>query len=127
MRRPRRDDPCDLLPPWLRGAVPPLGATESQGGDALAWARIYAPWAGWTWYILEFDGQDTCFGLVAGLETELGYFSLSELERLRGPGGIRAERDIYFTPTPLRQLPECPRWLREAPPKAAHGDAQRLI
>jgi hypothetical protein len=121
----RSHDPHDLLPSHIWQAIPPLGATEGQGGDAVAWARIFTPWAGWTWYVLEFDGRDTCFGLVAGLETELGYFSLSEIEQLRGPGGIRAERDACFHPTPLRQLPECPRWLRgsagEPSPGEMHG------
>ncbi len=51
----------------------------------------------WTWYVLEFDGEDTFFGLVDGLEVELGYFSLSELESLRGLLGEPAvERDLYF-------------------------------
>jgi hypothetical protein len=115
----------DLFPSYIRQAIPPLGATEGQGGDAVAWARIFTPRAGWTWYVLECDGRDICFGLVAGIETELGYFSLAEIEQLRGPGGRRAERDASFHPTPLRQLPECPPWLQEptgeASPEETHG------
>jgi hypothetical protein len=41
---------------------------------------------------------DLFFGLVEGLETEWGYFSLSELQSIRGPGGIRIERDKFFDP-----------------------------
>lgn len=104
-------DAFELLPRDLRGRIPPLGATEGQGGNAIAWVRLFHPASSWTWYITETDG-DVCFGLVVGHETELGYFSLSELARVRAP---RIERDLDFQPTPLRELPECPRWLRGQP------------
>ena len=35
------------------------------------------------------------FGLVDGLEAELGYFWLSELTGVRGPLGLPIERDLY--------------------------------
>ncbi|HRZ36923.1 MAG TPA: DUF2958 domain-containing protein [Candidatus Paceibacterota bacterium] len=41
------------------------------------------------------------FGWVEGLENELGYFSLAELEQVRGPGGLEIEQDLYFRPVPL--------------------------
>ena len=44
------------------------------------------------------------FGLVCGMERELGYFSLAELQSVRGPLGLRVERDLYFTPTPMSGL-----------------------
>lgn len=97
-----------LIPQDLRRCIPPLGATDGQGGDAIAWVRLCHPASSWTWYITETDG-DTCFGLVVGLDTELGYFSLSELQEAPLPP---VERDLYFRPTPLRELPECPHWLR---------------
>lgn len=97
----------DLLPPALARQVPPLGATDGQGGDAVAWARLFAPGTSWSWYVTEYDGRDTCFGLVVGFETELGYFSLKEL---RETGLVR--RDHSFRPRPLRELPECPEWLK---------------
>ena len=68
--------------------------------------KFFTPWTSWTWYGLEFDGDDIFFGLVDGLECELGYFSISELESIRGPGGLRIERDLYFKPTPLKKLQE---------------------
>jgi hypothetical protein len=34
------------------------------------------------------------------LESELGYFSLSELESVRGPFGLPIERDVYFRTLP---------------------------
>jgi len=89
-----------LLTEELRHRLPPMYATEHTR-DPIVQAKFFAPWAGWTWYAIEFDGRDVCFGLVDGLEVELGYFSLSELASLRGPGGLRIERDLDFEPTPL--------------------------
>src|SRR5271157_4144689 len=47
------------------------------------------------------------FGLIFGQETEMGYFSLVELEQIRGTGiarGLGIERDLHWTP---RTLSEC--------------------
>lgn len=46
-----------------------------------------------------------CFGLVDGHEREFGYFSLDELLAMRGPMGLRIERDLYFEPCPLSKVP----------------------
>jgi len=102
-----------LLTNALKRSLPPLGATEGQYGNAVARVKFFTPWAGWKWYVLEFDKKDTFFGLVVGHETELGYFSLRELKSVRGPFGLRIERDLYFEPVPLCELPECPQWLKE--------------
>jgi hypothetical protein len=42
--------------------------------------------------------------VVAGDFPELGYFSLSELQSIRGAFGLPVERDMYFTPTPLSEI-----------------------
>ena len=59
--------------------------------------KFFDPTGSWTWYATEYD-QDTktFFGLVDGYEKELGYFSLKELESVKGPLGIGIERDRYF-------------------------------
>lgn len=72
--------------------------------DAIAQVKFFTPDSHWTWYASEFDGVDTFFGLVNGFETELGYFSLAELKRIRGYLGLPVERDRSFKPTPLREL-----------------------
>jgi hypothetical protein len=41
---------------------------------------------------------------VEGLDNELGYFSLTELQEIRGPFGLALERDLYFDPTPLSTI-----------------------
>ena len=92
-----------LLTSEIRKQLPPLYSCEDSP-DPLAQVKFFTPWSSWTWYAVEFDGEDTFFGLVHGHDTELGYFSLSELSSIQGPGGLRIERDHYFSPTPLSQL-----------------------
>lgn len=93
-----------LLTAALRKKLPKLYTQEKLGQDAIAVVKFFTPWTSWTWYATEFDGEDTFFGLVDGLEKELGYFSLRELESVRGPGGLKIERDLYWTPKPLKEL-----------------------
>ena len=83
--------------------LPALGSQEEKGLDALAVVKFFYPDFHWTWYASEFDGEMFC-GLVVGFEPELGYFSLSELESVRGKLGLPVERDKLFTPTSLREL-----------------------
>lgn len=92
-----------LLTQGLRDQLPALGATEKEE-DPSAIVKFFTPDSSWTWFATEFDGEDTFFGAVSGAEFELGYFSLSELQELRGPFGLAVERDLYFKPTPLSQI-----------------------
>ena len=46
------------------------------------------------------------YGLVSGLEIELGYFSLSELQSVKGPMGLLIERDLHFESKSLQELQE---------------------
>lgn len=95
-----------LLTGELRKKLPKLYECEEQGLNALALVKFFTPDSNWTWYASEFDGQDIFFGLVSGLEVELGYFSLSELQSVRGPLGLPIERDLYFVPQTLQDLME---------------------
>lgn len=89
-----------LIPPETERNIPALYSTESLPADQkMAQVKLFTPWAGWTWYVVEYDPTERmAFGLVDGHERELGYFSLAELEAIRGPGGLRIERDLAFTP-----------------------------
>ena len=96
----------ELLTKELREQLPQLYAQEHEA-DPLVICTFFTPDSTWTWYALEFDGVDVFFGLVIGLEQELGYFLLSELAQARGPLGLPIERDLHFQPTRLsavRQL-----------------------
>lgn len=93
-----------LIPPEIAAQLPPLYANEGQGEEAIAHLKLFTPWTSWTWYASEYDPVERlCFGVVVGLEREYGYFSLTELEAIRGPGGLRIERDLYWTPKPLQE------------------------
>ena len=74
-------------------------ATEG-GIDHPPVVKLFTPWAGATWLLSECypDDPDIAFGLCdLGLGfPELGDVRLSEIESLRGPGGIRVERDRHF-------------------------------
>jgi|SRR5690606_28367520 len=96
-------DRSSLLPPNLRATLPPLYSTEDVA-DPVVHAKFFSPTSGWTWYVTEFDGEDTFFGLVEGWDVELGYFSLSELESVRGAGGLPIERDLHFKPQSLSKI-----------------------
>jgi hypothetical protein len=84
--------------------LPALYSGETLGLDAKALVKFFTPDSDWTWYASEFDGEDIFFGLVSGFEVELGYFSLSELKKFRGPLGLQIERDLHFEPKTLGEL-----------------------
>jgi hypothetical protein len=95
-----------LLTKEILDKLPKLYSQEKKGLDAIVQVKFFTPWSNWTWYATEYDGEDIFFGLVDGLEKELGTFSLMELESLVGPAGLKIERDMYFEPTTLRKLME---------------------
>lgn len=89
-----------LLTKEILSKLPKLYACEEQA-DPMIWCKFFTPDSNWTWYAIEFDGTDTFYGLVDGSEKELGYFSLKELESVRGALGLPIERDLYFKPCRL--------------------------
>lgn len=101
-----------LLTKELRALLPPLGAQEEKA-DPIVYAKFFTPDGGFTWYVTEGspEGDDfRFFGCIVGLEEEWEYFSLSELQRIRGRFNLPVERDLWFEPTPaskfVKLLPE---------------------
>ena len=94
-----------LIPQTLRSNIPDLCETEGST-NPLCHVKLFTPDSNWTWFIIEFSKADakTCYGYVQGMDSELGYFTLEELESIHGPLGLAIERDISFTPTPLTQI-----------------------
>ena len=93
-----------LLTAAIRKQLPALYATEAVDTDQkLLVVKFFNPSGRSTWYGVEFDGVDTFFGYcVSALGPdcdEWGYFSLSELEQVRGRFGLGIERDLSWTPT----------------------------
>ena len=93
-----------LLTEELKKKLPRLYSQDGLGGKAIAYAKFFTPDSSWTFWALEHDGDDTFFGLVDGHEKELGYFSLKELESVRGPMGLPIERDLYWKPKTLEEI-----------------------
>jgi hypothetical protein len=93
----------ELMPKDLLEKLPKLRETKRQE-DPMVICKFFYPDFSWTWYAIEFDGEDIFFGYVAGDFPELGYFSLNELKSNRGKLGLPIERDLYFDPQPLSKI-----------------------
>lgn len=94
-----------LMTHEIEKKLPPLGS-----GAEVAVVEFFTPDSTWRWYASEYDPlTGVFFGLVDGNCKELGYFPLCELERVRGPLGLKVQRNDCFKPTSLRQLMEVKR------------------
>jgi len=85
------------------------GLDESAGltiEQQKVWCKFFG--ARCTWYITAYDAAERlAFGFVNMGDSqmaELGYIPIQELESLRFPFGLSIERDIYFTPMPLKEV-----------------------
>jgi hypothetical protein len=95
-----------LLTEELRASLPPLYSQEKNEGPVVH-CKFFTPWSDWTWFATEGEAEEEdfrFFGYVCGQEDEWGYFVLSELEGVRGPGGLTIERDLHFTPGPFSEV-----------------------
>lgn len=94
-----------LIPQTLLSDIPDLYATEGQL-DPILRVKLFSPDSCFTWYVIELSKEDlnTCFGYVQGLEDELGYFTLEELESVHGPLGLQVERDLNFQPVHFSKI-----------------------
>jgi hypothetical protein len=91
-----------LLTQEIRKKLPSLGS-QADNLDPIIIVKFFTPWSDWTWFAYEFDQEDIFFGYVKGHFNEIGSFSLSELESVKGPMGLTIERDIHFRSKPLSQ------------------------
>lgn len=112
-----------LISQEVREALPPLYTHESAP-DPICTVKYFCPWGKWTAFAyeasVEFPDGTSCsltewtrdrpadrpedvrfFGYVVNQESEIGYWSFREMEAIRGPAGLRIERDLYFQPQPL--------------------------
>lgn len=78
-------------------------ADDGNTPDVFPVVKLFVPWGAATWLLSELDpeDEDIAFGLCdLGFGCpELGSVRLSELESVRGPGGLAIERDLHFRPT----------------------------
>ena len=100
-----------LLTNELRARLPGLYSQEAES-EPTVYAKFFLPGTGWTWYVTEGSEQDgdfLFFGFVVGLESEVGYFLLSELESVRSPiVGLPVERDLAFREGKLTEVVPAP-------------------
>lgn len=92
-----------LLTKAIRAKLIANGELRASEQGAYPVCKLFTPDAQFTWLIVEADPEEPnrLFGLC-DLGTgfpELGYVSLAELTALRGPMGLKVERDLYFQPT----------------------------
>jgi len=99
----RKEQGLALLPKETRAKLPPLYSQENNKNPYVI-CKFFYPDFDWTWYPIEFDGDDLFYGYVNGYDQELGYFTLSELLSSRGKLGLPIERDLYFKPCLLSKV-----------------------
>ncbi len=84
----------------IKKKMPKMRAQSEVGLENLTfYMKLFAPWGNWTWYVAEADFETgEAFGLVCGFEKEVGYFDLNELSEIKGPFGLKIERELVFSP-----------------------------
>ena len=103
-----------LLPPSGVKLLPQpfRGEADAVNDQTMIPVKFFATGSSWTWYAVDYDPEQRIFfGLVDGLEVELGDFSLDELASMVYPDGFmeghpRVERALYWQPITLAKLRE---------------------
>jgi len=101
----------ELIPKNLEKIIPKLYESEDVPyEEKTVFVKLFTPDSNWTWWVMEYSKEEqTMFCVVDGIERELGYVNLAKLEELRGPLGLKVERDIHFTPKKVKEIEEL-RW-----------------
>ena len=91
---------------WLQKH--PLYSQDGKGLNAVVGMKFFNPCGSGTWYVLEGkkqpNGDWLFFGLVDLFERKYGYFTLSQLQSVKLPFGLKIERDMYFSPVKVGDL-----------------------
>jgi len=87
-----------LMPTELADTFPKLYEQQDKADDAVVHAKYFTPDSSWTWYCLEYcsESGDMFAWVDSGYCQEYGYVNLREMESVRGPLGVRIERDLYL-------------------------------
>lgn len=99
-----------LLPDELTNRLPGIGSDlETPLRDTVVEACFRDSLSGWKWYVLEFDGVDTFFGIiVTGAVAVPGQFTLSELQAIGGDDTAGEESKVLlddnFSPCSVGEL-----------------------
>ena len=101
-----------LMTKEIAKKLPPLYHYEKSSKEPVAVVKYFDPTGSWSWYAAEGglmpDGNWMFWGAVDGFDFEYGYFTLHQLEHAkdgcRGLQAVPIERDLHFTPLPLKSL-----------------------
>lgn len=73
----------------------------------VAKVKLFNPAGQGTWYIAGVDPDGQAVGVAdLGYGPEFGGISIAEIVALRARFGLPIERDLYFKPTPIKDLME---------------------
>ena len=80
--------------------------SNTREKDPVAYVRFMAAWRKTSWYVFEWDGEDTFFGYQVreGGSRHYGLFSLAQLARLESMYGSPVIQDYAFQPTRMSEL-----------------------
>ncbi len=84
--------------------------SQEKNADPTVGVKLFHAFGAGTWYLTEYDPEEKlAFGYVTGLGgDEWGYVSIDELVSIHlRPGVPSIEVDLYFSPKPFSQIPEC--------------------
>jgi len=100
-----------LITSELARKIPSLEKSADKTIDQQhVYVKLFNPCGSQTWYIVAYDkATKEAFGFVDlgdSENAELGYISISELENLRLPMGLKIERDLWFEKMPLKEVME---------------------
>ena len=94
-----------LLTKELLKKLPPIGHSIKTKEEPQAIVKWFTPDSNWTWYVAEYNPEDgMCWGLVDGFEKEFGFFTIDEIQKLKGPLKLPIERDKWFEKCNLNSL-----------------------
>jgi hypothetical protein len=92
-----------LLPENIKNKLPKLYSQE-ENKNPMVYLKLFSPYSQHTWYITEYDGEDTFFGYTVGDSKEWGYISFNELASANNNGLPLVERDKYFKPKKFKSI-----------------------
>lgn len=95
----------ELMTSELRQRFEMIGQ-QSEDLNPIIITKFFDPMGSGTWYVSEYEADtNICFGYVTGLgHNEWGYFSITELEAIERPFGMKIERDICFKESRFKDL-----------------------
>jgi DUF2958 family protein len=74
--------------------------SQEKVKDPVIVAKFFNPQGAGTWYATEYDPKEKMFfgyvSIFGDWNDEWGYFSLAELESIKGRFGLGIERDLYW-------------------------------